>query len=77
MSNQETLFDGMLGSLSGLTEAVAVTTCKKDSTGVSLRQEAGDHIYGLLSKDVLTAEEVSLLSVLTIFYNKECNQCTP
>lgn len=63
-------FDEIFQSLGNLTKGSLTTLSPKDSTGVDLDDWIADHIYGLLSKDTLSVEEITLLSALLQTWNK-------
>lgn len=59
-----TLLDNMMSSLGTINEPSKATLCPKDSTKVYVRKLVLDHIYGLLSQEELTEQQINLLDVL-------------
>lgn len=62
--NPEAMLEELFGSLEGMKQLPDASLFPKDSNEVLLNKLINDHIYGLLSLDSLTSQQVALLQAL-------------
>lgn len=71
MTKDNDMFEGLFSSLGDLAKTGSVELVRKDSIGVDIDRMILDHIYGLLTLDTLTAEQVTVLTALLGTINVE------
>ena len=61
---QDNPIDDLMQSLAGMSASDSATMVVKDAEGQDLVKMLQDRVYGLLSEEKLTVEQIELLSVM-------------